>query len=373
MGTSSRMPFTVRRVLFLCVIFLYFHAVCGKLNVTDHETKRKRQFSLFTIVTFPNDQCTTTSSTTTKGTCLTSTECSSKSGSSDGNCASGFGVCCLFKTSTCGSTVTENCTYVQNPGYSSSYTTSGSCSFSVTPINSNICQIRLDFDKFVTTISTKGACTDSFIATGPTNTNGLNTLCGTLTDQHLYLEQGRSTSSSTLAFTLATTTTGATFNIKVSQIECSSTFKAPTDCMQYLTGASGFVTSYGWIGSRQIAGQDTTHCIRRESGYCEIEYWQAQGTSIDSFILDVGTTKSELQALAAADDAFINIPGVSVDTNGSFMDGFTGSALAKTDDVTVETMVGTSITPFIIKHTTSSTVTTAGNKGFKLQFQQVPC
>ena len=55
--------------------------------------------------------------------------------------------------------------------------------------------------------------------------------------------------------------------------------------MQYLTGASGFVTSYGWIGSRQIAGQDTTHCIRRESGYCEIEYWQAQGTSIGKCIL----------------------------------------------------------------------------------------
>ena len=32
-----------------------------------------------------------------KGTCLTSTECSDKSGNVDGSCASGFGVCCTFK------------------------------------------------------------------------------------------------------------------------------------------------------------------------------------------------------------------------------------------------------------------------------------
>ena len=32
-----------------------------------------------------------------QGVCLSSTECNSKSGTADGNCASGFGVCCTFK------------------------------------------------------------------------------------------------------------------------------------------------------------------------------------------------------------------------------------------------------------------------------------
>ena len=43
-----------------------------------------------------------------------------------------------FRKSTCGSTVSQNCTYVQNPGYSSSYTvtTTTSCSYSVAPISS---------------------------------------------------------------------------------------------------------------------------------------------------------------------------------------------------------------------------------------------
>ena len=41
----------------------------------------------------------------------------------------------------------------------------------------------------------------------------------------VYVEAARTTSSTTLAFTLATTTTGATFNIKVTQIECSSVMR----------------------------------------------------------------------------------------------------------------------------------------------------
>ena len=90
----------------------------------------------------------------------------------------------FFRFTSCSSSVTKNCTYIQNPSYSSSYTTSGSCAFTVTPPNTNICQLRLDFTKFVTTQATTGACTDSFVVSGPTNSNGLQNLCGTLTGQH---------------------------------------------------------------------------------------------------------------------------------------------------------------------------------------------
>ena len=90
----------------------------------------------------------------------------------------------FFRFSSCSSSVTKNCTYLQNPSYSSSYTTSGSCAFTVTPTSTKICQLRLDFTKFVTTVGTTGACTDSFVVKGPSNSNGLQNLCGTLTGQH---------------------------------------------------------------------------------------------------------------------------------------------------------------------------------------------
>ncbi len=42
-----------------------------------------------------------------RGTCMTTNECDDNGGTSDGNCAAGFGVCCMF-TSTCSSSSTTN-------------------------------------------------------------------------------------------------------------------------------------------------------------------------------------------------------------------------------------------------------------------------
>ena len=53
-------------------------------------------FSLFSIVQFPNQECT--GLVTDFGTCYTSGECSAKGGTASGNCAAGFGVCCKLRS-----------------------------------------------------------------------------------------------------------------------------------------------------------------------------------------------------------------------------------------------------------------------------------
>ncbi len=53
-------------------------------------------FSLFSVVTFPNNECTTTGTNPMTGVCQTTEECSDNSGTASGNCASGFGVCCMY-------------------------------------------------------------------------------------------------------------------------------------------------------------------------------------------------------------------------------------------------------------------------------------
>ena len=132
-------------------------------------------------------QCTGVSSTSSLaifGTCFSVTECRSKGGSADGNCAAGFGVCCTFLANTCGSTVYNNGTYVQNPSYPSSYTTTGSCEYSVLPMNSHICQLRLDFDHFdLTDNVVGGVCTDSFDVTVGSSRDYYS-LCGTNSGYH---------------------------------------------------------------------------------------------------------------------------------------------------------------------------------------------
>jgi len=196
--------------MFRSSAFIFLLCLCssqGQKLVND-EVRDSKMFSLFSVVTFPNQQCTGSSSTasqTTLGTCYSASECNSKSGTADGNCASGFGVCCTFLKSACGSTVTNNCTYITNPSYPSSYTTTTECAYSVTPLSSDICNLRLDLDSFdAAEVSTTGACTDTFAITSSSSLSYYK-LCGTLTGQHLYIETARSTSNTKLAFTPATT------------------------------------------------------------------------------------------------------------------------------------------------------------------------
>ena len=53
-------------------------------------------FSVFQIVKFKNEACTT--STGEMGTCYTESECTAAGGEASGSCASSFGTCCLCES-----------------------------------------------------------------------------------------------------------------------------------------------------------------------------------------------------------------------------------------------------------------------------------
>merc|ERR1719325_446242 len=125
----------------LFVIIICFHQIHAE-NSTNTERSRK-QLSVFTVVKFPNDVCVSSTSGR-NGTCYTSSECSSKGGSSSGSCASSFGVCCVFEKTCGGGSVAENCTYFT----SSSRTAGASCSLTICKCSSDVCQLRLDFETF---------------------------------------------------------------------------------------------------------------------------------------------------------------------------------------------------------------------------------
>merc|ERR1711915_1070033 len=179
-----------------------------------------KAFSLFSIVQFPNQQCTGASSSTTYGTCYTSSECSAKGGSADGNCAAGFGVCCVIYTTTCGTAISTNTTYIRNPGYPSSYTASSAstCTYPFNKVSDDICQLRLDFQTFsgfATSTTAAGDCYDTLAVAGQTGVDPPS-ICGTNTGYHMYAEFGAtSTDSITMTLTYGSSglTTAKTFNI----------------------------------------------------------------------------------------------------------------------------------------------------------------
>ena len=175
--------------------------------------------------------------------------------------------------------------------YPSSYTptTTGTCTFTINKVSADICQLRLDYDSFsgFGTTTPTGTCSDSLEVKGQTGKNPPS-ICGTNTGYHskivsiisshhisssssssVYAEFGTSdTDTVSVTITYSSTTTAKKFNVLARQISCTASWKAPEDCVQYLTGASGSVQSYNFAGGQLLTQQQYTNCVRTEKGYC---------------------------------------------------------------------------------------------------------
>ncbi|KAI8431158.1 hypothetical protein MSG28_001203 [Choristoneura fumiferana] len=185
--------------------------------------KENRFLSIFTVVTFPNGGCAGASGD--NGTCMAARECSARGGQANGQCAGGYGLCCVFMTS-CGSTTSENGTYFVNSGYPSSFDGTGSCELTVAKAHPDVCQIRLDFTRF--TIAgpeqINHVCNqDQFIVSGG---NPIPAICGVNQGSHMYIDAGIGTTNPVkLTFVTSGTPFERMWKVKVTQIPCSTIYK----------------------------------------------------------------------------------------------------------------------------------------------------
>merc|ERR1711971_1359204 len=260
--------------------------------LTVATAKEAKAFSLFNVVTFQNDACTSTSITTQDGArigqCFTAEECTAKGGTASGGCAMGFGTCCLFTQDTCGGTVENNCTHIQNDGFPTALTGTAqaalpNCNYQINKAQEDVCSLRLDFLSFniqagdfaaaggggqIGTMDSLGACRDTFAVIA--NTNGANTpvICGQNEGQHMYVDIGPgATASSTIGFTFVALAAQRSWEIKVTQLECSNAMTPPDGCLQYHTGTAGQLTTFNYAGNAlHLADQDYNICIRQEMG-----------------------------------------------------------------------------------------------------------
>ncbi|XP_059085119.1 uncharacterized protein LOC131882095 [Tigriopus californicus] len=355
----------------ICSLFLIGIAASDNVDNSTN-TRQKRLFSIFNLVTFKNDPCTTTGTGDLGGTCMTSSECTSKGGSASGNCAAGFGVCCLFVVSeACGSTLTinQNCTYVRNDGYPTADTTAGqTCTFNFSRICDNLCQIRLDFRTLSTLVSTTGACgtaADAVTVSSPfsSSANGFPpAVCGTLTGQHMYFETGTSgTSAGTLSIAKGTGAGSRTFDIKVTYYTCDNLAKAPPGCTQYFTGQSGSFQSYNHAGGQLLTSQLYSNCFRQEPGFCRLSLTESATETPDPFLLSAppGMAESTCAGLSHI-TVMTSLAGMAC---GGILgkDGDSGPATVTTTSGSFEVGVR------------SLAAGTAGITGFNLDYEQVAC
>jgi hypothetical protein len=277
--------------------------IFGCVNADEEESSRdKKVLPVFQVVKFPNDACSVTGGSK-NGTCYTTEECSNKGGVNAGSCASGFGVCCTF-TLTCGGSSTENCTYFD----SSTSQGTGSCKAEICKLNSDICQIRLDFSTFVITGPSTATASVGKMLSGQanlaggavvgdvtqcltdtfsiTNQNTVPVICGTNSGFHVYFDASDNCNS--LDFQLGNVAKGVSasatysWSIKINQYSCDYENLAPSGCTQYHFGSSGtnYVQTFNYqSGSgKHLADQTQVICVRRETGNCQV-CWSADAVS----------------------------------------------------------------------------------------------
>jgi hypothetical protein len=396
------------RTLALVCLLVLSSVYCKEIKSTneaegasDVGSRKKKLFSLFAVVTFPNDQCTAASDSTMYGTCMSSTECADSSGTSDGNCASGFGVCCTFTYSTCTTTVSKNCSYITSPSYPTSYTTSGTCTFTIAPVQSDICSLRIDWDNFASTdpATTTGLCTaqDYLTITSPTlgtTAGNFPQFCGTLTGMHMYVETGASTTSTTIAFTTYASSTGFTWKGKVTQLECTNPSRNPPDCVQYFQGAySGIAYSYNYQSGVSGSGHTTASmnyatCVRKERGMCSIEWSGSQSPStagtveptINDFSLDTPTATNDIDT-ATCSKAYVQFPNSGIVGGGSGQassnticgDVFNNQYGKATTEEAAPASVFQHTTPFMFSTRSLTTLTATNFIGYALKWNQIGC
>lgn len=261
---------------------------------------------MFQVVQFPNVECNGTGSMT--GTCYTQDECTTKNGVSIGSCANGFGVCCRVLMS-CGARSAENLTIFSD---SNMPTGMGNCAAEIAPANSEVRQLRLDFERFqiagpstdptvvamtlngipirppipgtppipMVASSIVGQCiTDRFVVSSG-SAFGPPVICGTNTGAHLYVDID--TPSNILSFQFGSTPSARSFQIRITQYEMDSPNLAPKGCTQYFASESGtgMVQTFNF-GNGHLANQNQVMCVRQNQNACRICWTTASPDDFD--------------------------------------------------------------------------------------------
>lgn len=91
----------------------------------------------------------------------------------------------------------------------------------------------------------------------------------------MYVDTGvGQTNPVTLTFVTSGNSFPRSWKVRVSQIRCSTIYRAEEGCLQYFTGVSGQIKSFNYDPTTglQLSNQDYSICIRMERNFCGIQY-----------------------------------------------------------------------------------------------------
>ncbi|XP_076167852.1 uncharacterized protein LOC143146961 [Ptiloglossa arizonensis] len=213
-----------------------------------------------------------------RGICMNTYECRIQQGKSQGPCALGFGVCCIFTVS-CAEEVQNNLTYVISPGFPNLIDWPMNCSVVVRKIDRQVSQLRIDFVHFNIgqPNARTGVCDEDIMEIR--NGRSVFQMCGWNSGQHLYIDVGDDDETLTLDFKLPSSLQPRMWEMRIVQLAFEQ--RAPTGCLQHFQGINGTLKTLNYLSNgRFLANQDYLLCVRQEKGMCGISYVPC---SADSF------------------------------------------------------------------------------------------
>ncbi|XP_063611876.1 uncharacterized protein LOC134785456 [Penaeus indicus] len=184
------------------------------------------------------------------GVCMLRRNCHRLGGTPTTTCAFGYGNCCIAAMrNDCGWEATRNRTYWSSPGPGSEVVTTGaSCVLNVRKLSNNICSIRLNFSRFSLTPPNEGNCLRDHLAVSGQNINNfIPKLCGENSGQHMYIDVDTVPGPVELRINTVGSGFDREWEIEVTQIECSSPYRPPSNCLQYFTGSQGTFSSFNYV------------------------------------------------------------------------------------------------------------------------------
>lgn len=306
----------------LAVIAIYLISAVS----CKEESLRDAKFSIFQIIKFENAPCI---GATRNGTCFTSAECESAGGTADGDCADGFGKCCITILSD-GATTSLNQSYVVK----TSSSTITSSTYTICPCSTDVCRIRFDFTAFTIAgpfsyvgtqkaasallVAAAGAgsaigdcVTDTFSITGARN-SGTPIICGTNTGQHVYVDSdGQNCHTINLGIGSASAT--RELDIMVTQYRCGEEAGGPEGCLQWHMEPNGKIRSFNFpnqannavvaAGVTHLSSQEYTICVRRPAGVTHICYTPCTLVAGAAATADMASTAQASFGVSVSGDA----------------------------------------------------------------------
>ncbi|TRY80076.1 hypothetical protein TCAL_09320 [Tigriopus californicus] len=259
---------------------------------------------------------------------------------------------------------------------------SSPCTAMVCRCNSNVCQLRLDFQSFdiaqpnsderlAARAVQRTQCLDATF-TATSRSGNPPVICGTNSGYHMILEADANCNRLNFDWF---ENAPRQWRILITQVPCNSPNKAPEGCTQYFTGIMGTVESYNFQGGTHLANQDYLNCVRTELGFCQIEWSHSPLEGDFSISADKpGGSSGDNCSLD-----YVGILGGFLPGNDPFNnpnnDRFCGSGLMSRTSTITSTISSIQV-PFGLRFVTDLGETDDVDDlqgGFKLNYMQIPC